>query len=109
MIKPSIVRFADKSQEEAYLKLAKDSPLKKAIDKAIKNIKENAFYGEQISKKLIPKDYIKKHGITYLLWIALTKEARLVYSITTPNQVDILSLIIEVFDNHKGYERRFRY
>lgn len=109
MIKPSRIIFADKSQEESYLKLSKNSPLKKAIDKTIKNIKMNAFYGEPISKKLIPKEYIKKYEITNLWWVALTKEARLIYSITTPNQVEILSLIIEIFDNHKNYEKRFKY
>ena len=109
MIKPSVVKFADKIQEEAYFRLSKDSPLKKAIDKAINNIKSNAFYGEPIPKKLIPKEYFKKYWITNLWWIGLTREARLVYSITTPNQIEILSLIIEIFEKHKDYERRFKY
>ena len=108
-IKPKKVIFADKKQEAAYLELDKDDQLRKAIDKSIKNIKSNAFYGEPISKRLIPKDYIRKYKINNLWWIGLTKEARLVYSITTPNKVEILAIIIDVFDNHKDYERKFRY
>ena len=108
-IKPSIVIFAEKKEEIAYQNLDEDDQLKKAIDKAIKGIKEDAFYGECISKKLIPKSYIQKYEITNLQWVGLTKEARLVYSITTPNKVEILSIIIEIFDNHKGYEKRFKY
>lgn len=108
-IKPARVIFADKKHEEIYFNLNKSDRLKKAIAKAIKNIKSNAFYGEPISKKLIPKGYISKYKITNLWWIALTKEARLVYSITTPNEVEILAVIIDVFPNHKKYDRKFRY
>ena len=109
MIRPSIVKFVDKFQEETYLKLSKDSPIRKGVDKAIRNIKLNAFYGEPIPKKLIPKEYLRKYNITNLWWVALTKEARLVYSITTPDQVEIVSLVIELFGKHKEYERRFKY
>lgn len=108
-IKPKKVIFADKKQESAYLELDKGDQLRKAIDKSIKNIKSNAFYGEPISKRLIPKDYLRKYKVNNLWWISLTKEARLVYSITTPNKVEILAIIVDVFDNHKDYERKFRY
>lgn len=83
--------------------------MKKAIDKTIKNIKFNAFYGEPISKRLIPVDYTLKYKITNLWWVALIKEARLVYSITTPSEVEILAIIIDVFGTHKRYERKFKY
>ena len=109
MIKPSKVVFADKRLEEIYVGLKEEDPLKKAIKKAIEKIKRNAFSGEPIAKRLIPKDYIRKYNIDNLWWLALSKEARLIYSIATPNEVEILSIIIEFFDNHKDYERKFKY
>ncbi len=109
MIKPSKVIFADKKLEEVYFKMDDNDPLKKAIMKAIEKIKQNAFSGEPIAKRLIPKSYLIKYKIDNLWWLPLSKEARLVYSITTPNEVEILSVIIEFFDNHKDYERRFNY
>lgn len=109
MIKPSKVIFADKRLEEAYFKLEEGDSLKKAIDKVIGKIKQNAFSGEPIAKRLIPKEYLKKYKIDNLWWIPLSKDARLVYSITTPNEIEILSIIIEFFDNHKDYERKFKY
>ena len=42
MIKPSKVIFADKKLEEAYFKLKEGDSLKKAIDKVIGKIKQNA-------------------------------------------------------------------
>ena len=109
MIKPSKVIFADKKLEEAYFKLKEGDSLKKAIDKAIGKIKQNAFFGEPIAKRLIPKEYLKKYKRDNLWWIPLSRDARLVYSITTPNEIEILSIIIDFFDNHKDYERKFKY
>ena len=109
MIKPSKVIFADKKLEEIYFKLKQEDPLKKAIKKAIEKIKRNAFAGEPIAKRLIPREYIRKYKIDNLWWLPLSREARLVYSITTPNEVEILSIIIDFFDDHKDYERRFKY
>lgn len=109
MIKPSKVIFADRKQENAYLQMDSNDQLKKAIDKAVQDIKKNAFTGEPISKTLIPKDYIRKYGINNIWIIDLTKGARLVYSVTTPTEVEILSIVIEYFHSHKEYERRFKY
>ena len=109
MIKPSKVIFADKKLEEVYFSLKEGDSLKKAIKKTIEKIKQNAFSGEPIAKRLIPKEYLKKYKIDNLWWIPLSRDARLVYSITTPNEIEILSIIIEFFDNHKDYERKFKY
>lgn len=109
MIKPSKVIFADKKLEEIYFNLNDADPLKKAIKKAIEKIKQNAFSGESIPKRIIPKEYIKKFEIDNLWLIDLSKSARLIYSITTPNEVEILSIIIDFFEDHKKYERAFKY
>jgi hypothetical protein len=101
------VIFADDKVERAFNSLPENDWLKKAINKAIFDLKENAFCGEQIKKELIPKEYVKKYNINNLLWYPLPNAWRLVYSITG-NAVEILAIIIEYF-NHKNYERRFGY
>lgn len=102
------VIFADDILERAFNSLVENSPLKKSIKKIINDLKENVFYGERIQKQLIPKIYIKKYGIDNLWWCPLPNGWRLIYSVITPSNVEILAVIIEYFD-HKNYERRFNY
>lgn len=108
-IKPADkVIFADDKIEDDFNSLEEDNWLKKAIRRAISNLKENAFCGERIHRKIIPKIYINKYGIDNLLWYPLPDGWRLVYSIMTPNKTELLAVIVEYFD-HKNYERRFGY
>ena len=100
------VVFADDSMEEAFNSLSEEDWLKKALRKAIQDLKENAFCGERVPKRLMPKVYVQKYGIDNLFWYSLPKAWRLVYSVIAPNNVEILAVIIEYF-NHKNYERRF--
>lgn len=102
------VIFADKEIEKAFNSLREEDWLKKVLMKAINDLKENAFCGQRIKKELIPAEYKKKYNIYNLLWYPLPKGWRLVYSIISPNEVEILAVIIEYFD-HKNYERRFGY
>ena len=108
IIRPCSVVFADDKLENEYNSLDKSSELKKWIDRAKEDIKKNAFCGIPIPKKLIPKIYVQKYNIRNLWKYDLPDGWRLVYSITTPSKVEILSIILEWFD-HPNYERRFRY
>ena len=101
------VVFAENKTEKAFNSLADEDSLKKAIKKTIEKLNENVFYGEKISKRQIPKEYIQKYGINNLYWCQLPNAWRLVYSVEA-NNVEILAVIIEYF-NHKNYERRFNY
>jgi len=108
LIKPADgVIFAEEKTEEAFNSLSENDPLKKAIKRAIENMKQNAFCGEKIKRELIPKEYIKKYNINNLFWYQLPNAWRLVYSVTADN-VELIAIIIEYF-NHKNYERKFNY
>jgi len=107
-LKPSSVVFVNNKIERAFLKLGEDSEIKKFIQRAIEDIKNNAFCGIPIPKKLFPKEYVKKYNINNLWKYDLPDAWRLIYFITTPNKVEILAVILEWF-NHKEYNRRFRY
>ena len=50
------VIFADGKLERAFESLSEEDWLKKVLRKAIDDLKENVFAGENILKKLIPKD-----------------------------------------------------
>ncbi len=64
MIKPSKVKFISDKLEEEYESLDEDDVLKKSIRRAIEDLKQNAFFGMQIPKRLFPKVYIEKYFIT---------------------------------------------
>ena len=108
MIKPSKVKFISDELEKDFNSLKDDDFIKKAIIRAIQDLKENAFCGIQIPKKLFPKEYVQKYGIKNLWKYDLPKGWRLLYTVTAENEVELISAILEWF-NHKDYKRRFGY
>lgn len=108
MIKASKVVFISEELEKDFHALKNDDPIKKSMIRAIHDLRENAFAGIQVPKRLIPKEYIRKYKINNLWKYDLPKGWRLLYTVTTDNEVELISAILEWFD-HKGYERRFKY
>lgn len=93
----------------AYEELSKDDILKKKIDKAIEQIKFNPFRaGQPIGKDKIPKQYLKD-GFDNAFWIDISKEWRLIYSLRGLNEIEIICIILDWFDSHKKYDRKFNY
>jgi len=108
LIRPSIVKFADNNLEIEFYGLSDGDEIKEYLKRAIKDLQINAFSGIQIPKRLIPEEYIKKYGAKNLWKYDLPDGWRLIYTITTPSKVCIVSVILKWFD-HSDYERRFRY
>ncbi len=108
MIKKSEVIFVNDKIEEEFNSLDEDDELKKHINRAIEEIRQNAFCGIPIPKRLIPKEYIQKYQVNNLWKYDLPSGWRMIYTITTPNKIEIISIILEWF-NHPEYERRFHY
>lgn len=108
MIKPSKVKFISEKLQENFNSLSDDDPIKKSIKRAMKDLEENAFCAIPIPKRLIPKDYIQKFGVTNLWKYDLPMGWRLLYTITAENEVQLVSAILEWF-NHPEYERKFHY
>ncbi|MBT3404601.1 hypothetical protein HN832_03315 [archaeon] len=106
MRKPCEIQFVNKKVHETYKKL-KEKPLKDQLEKALCDIEENPFCGIQIPKKLIPKDYIKKHNIGNVWKYNLPGAWRLIYSIRG-GEVTIITIILDWMD-HKTYEKKFKY
>lgn len=108
MIKASRVVFISEELERDFHILKDDDPIKKAMRRAINDLRENAFSGIQIPKRLMPREYVQKYGINNLWKYDLPRGWRLLYTVTTDNEVELISAILEWFD-HKDYERRFGY
>lgn len=109
--KPIYVTFGEKKTEEEFelLKEGKfqDKQLYRFIERAINDLKNNPGCGTKIPKRLWPKIYIEKYGITNLWKYDLPNTWRLIYTIKE-DDVMILGVLLEWF-NHKDYEKRFGY
>jgi len=80
-----------------------------AVNKKITLIKVNIHYGEPIAKKLIPKEYKIKYGITNLFRVKLPKFWRMLYTLTNGNsEIEIIAFILDVID-HKEYDKKLGY
>ena len=104
----SRVIFADEELKKAFEKLrTKDERLFKEIENALNAIKQNAFFGRNVKKEIIPKELIKKYEIDNLWIYNLRKDWRLLYTITN-NEIEILAIVLD-WMNHKDYERLFKF
>jgi hypothetical protein len=109
MDKKVIVKFKNPLLKKNFDELSEDDPLKKRIRRAIDGIRQNPLsYGQPINKKKIPKIYFNE-GLTNAFWVDLSKSWRLIYSLTSTSEVEILAIILEWFTSHKEYEKRFNY
>jgi hypothetical protein len=101
--------------EEVYKYLVAKSEISKiertillAMKKKTELIKSNPHYGDPISKKQIPREYITKYGITNLFRIELPNFWRMLYTLTSETQVEIIAFILNIH-SHKTYDKKFRY
>ena len=102
--------FADERVEIAYNKLSEKPEffkLKKFLDRAIEDIRNNSSCGIGIKKKLIPREYMEKYDITSLFKYDLPDGWRLFYSLET-REIFVLAIILE-WMSHKDYEKKFKY
>ena len=108
MTPPSKVIFIDDQLENAFNSLPDNDPIKKALIKAIQNIKEDFQAGEYIPKSKIPEGYLKKYGINNVRVYDLPFAWRLMYTITGSSEIGIISVILD-WMNHKDYEKLFKF
>ena len=95
--------------EETYNQLIeqKSDTMLKAIKDKIEHIQNNPHFGQPIAKRLIPKRYTLKYGITNLFRIELPYYWRMLYTLTN-DDVTIVAFVLEIMD-HKKYDKRFNY
>jgi hypothetical protein len=110
MKKVSVIRYADPKLKSDLINLknSKEKELYGFINNAFDDLELNAFCGVQIPKKQIPKEYIKKYKIDNCWKYNLPGAWRIIYSIVSKNEIEVISLILE-WITHKDYERKFGY
>ena len=81
--------------------------LLRSIKQKIDFLKSNPFYGNNIPKALIPKEYIAKYNVKNLWRVELTNYWRMLYTIKG-DQVEIVCFVLDVID-HKDYDKKFGY
>ncbi len=77
--------------------------LLKSIKQKAEFIKINPFYGDNIKKGLIPKEY----NVENLWRVELTQFWRMLYTIKG-DQIEIICFILDIVD-HDAYNRKFSY
>ncbi len=96
---------------ESELKRGVKSSFHQSLLRAIERIKNllrrDPFLGNQIPKRLIPKEYLIKYDAENLWRIELPGRWRLLYSIYG-GEVEITSFVLDFFD-HKKYNKVFGY
>ena len=108
----SEVKFGDENIKKAYQELEsgkfEDKELKEWLDRAVQDLRKNAFSGIQIPKRLIPKEYHTEYGQLTNLWkYNLPNAWRLIYTIKR-DEIIVLTVVLE-WMTHKEYDRRFGY
>ena len=104
-----IVKFADLKLKKALAILKEtDKELYNQIDNAASTIQRNVFCGRRVKKTLIPKKLIEKYHINNLWIYNLPNAWRLLYSVSSPNKIELLAIVLD-WMNHKDYEKLFRF
>jgi Txe/YoeB family toxin of Txe-Axe toxin-antitoxin module len=85
----------------------RDLSMLKAIMRNIEIIKKNPFYGDKLSKKLIPKEYIKNYDADNLYRIELPDFFRMLYTLKD-DEIEIIAFVLDIVD-HKKYNKKLRY
>ena len=94
-MKPERIIFIDKQLEKSFTELNDNDPIKKGIIRAINTLKEDAFCGRNVKKKLIPKHLIQKYSINNLRIFNLPNGWRMLYALTPSEEIEIIAVILD--------------
>ena len=100
--------FLAREVYDLYSCLREGDDFKRVIDKGLSVLKGDVFAGEKVRKRQIPKYYIDRYGVNNLYRLRLDKTRRCCYSIVADEE-GVKVVVLEVFSDHKSYDRRFGY
>ena len=81
--------------------------LLRSIKQKIDFVKANPFYGDNISKTLIPKEYVVKYNAKNLWRVELINYWRMLYTIKG-DQIEVICFVLDIL-NHEEYNKKFGY
>ncbi len=79
-----------------------------AINNKLELIKADSHYGNPVAKKLIPREYIMKHGISNLFRVELPLFWRMLYTLTKEDDIQVIAIVMDICC-HQDYNRKFGY
>lgn len=81
-----------------------DIQLLNSIERVLNNLKQNPFLGDNVAKKLIPRDL---QHLPNLFRIELSQFWRLLYYVTG-DEIRVIAVVFEIC-NHEAYNKIFGY
>ena len=109
MLKRTEVTFVNKELKQTYESLEDNDQVKKAITKAIDDLKKSRKVGKKFPDKILrnkkAKEFVKKHNLKNIWHYNLTSSWRLLYTVAG-DDIEILAIILNWLD-HKDYDRLF--
>lgn len=106
------VKFVNRQVYEEYDQLKggkfEEKEIYRLLTDAFRALEKNPLLGVRVPSANWPDFYVKKYGIASLRKYDLTRAWRLVYTLEG-NEIEVVSIILEWFDSHKKYEKRFGY
>ena len=106
--KPPVAVLLERKVAELYSSLKEGDSLKKAIDRGLDVLMNDMFAGERIRRRQIPRYYVEKYGVNNLYRLKLDRTRRLCYTLLADEE-GVKVVVLEVFPDHKSYDRRFGY
>jgi Txe/YoeB family toxin of Txe-Axe toxin-antitoxin module len=88
--------------------LPPNNEIRKKIEKMIDELETNPAAGEQLQKRLWPKDYTRQ-GLENVFRFEIDKSMRATYTVRRIDNQNREVRIIDFFRTHKEYERKFHY
>lgn len=81
--------------------------LLKSIKQKIEFVKANPFYGDQIKKELIPKEYKNEYVKSNLFRTELAGFWRMIYTLRG-DEIQIVAFVLDIL-SHPDYDKKFGY
>ncbi|HLC19979.1 MAG TPA: hypothetical protein VJK72_03595 [Candidatus Nanoarchaeia archaeon] len=81
--------------------------LLRSIKQKIEFVKANPFYGNNIAKALIPKEYAINYNAKNLWRVELANYWRMLYTIKG-DQIEVICFVLDII-SHKDYDKKFGY
>ena len=86
---------------------SKDITLLNAINRLFDVIVNNPFYGENVKKDLIPKEYRQKYDADNLFIADLPDYWRMIYTLES-DEIEIIAFVLDIID-HDQYNKKFKF
>ncbi|MEK6967059.1 MAG: hypothetical protein AABX51_00330 [Nanoarchaeota archaeon] len=86
---------------------SEETQLLRSIKQKIEFVKANPFYGDNIAKKLIPKEYVARYAAKNIWRVELINFWRMLYTIKG-DQIEVICFILDIIP-HKIYDKKFGY